>query len=1157
MESDFSMKRFARSLLPLGLLLLGWGSPLAQGQESFTPQVTLAQDPSTSRPLRYIPAQTQAAFPERLNQHLRRITTGIIGLEPDRQRPIAGGFEYLPGASGSYIIHHRRGGARCSSDLSFEVRMDVFQAIAAFRLGVRDEGRLVWLGEFPQRSFQVYPGRVAYALEHPELRLKARVEVVSPAAVPAYGLIARVELTDLSGAPRKLELVAAGQPGAGAPSALQGQPLAQDYLKLDCPQKKGDMHFGVHHDPDYDVLAGWDGRAQEAAAQGNAATRRLALAAGGEARAQLTVFVDSPGYDETSVTQRMSAFFNRNQQIPPATRERMTQEALDTFARIVVAGDRRFAQTRNDGGQAFAACLEAWGKGLYRQQPVRFELSDKKLESLANLVAQDLFPGLAQPPGLVHDSKTLDIWNYIFAYRHVHAASDIALEHRALDYLNLLSNNVQPSGAINSITADFKKDAHPTRFEESYIEALWHYYKWTGDLTAVERLWPTVTGAAAWMDKNLDPNGDNLYKDVLHQWKSDFDSRGPSSSFQTALVWRAYRDLAELAGKLGKPEEAKQYGAKAEAIHRAAMTQLWSNEFAMLGPKCPLGVLRLHPQCLEVDIPIWTRLTDPYQSVLLADWYLKNASFRDQQGGLYFYDNDWWSVVWSTHIPAEGDMMMSGWGLMLTGRHDEGARVLETAAAISCRGASPGFSYMFNNVGSLIGDGHDPATCQGAFVRGLVEGVFGVTPHVDEGYVSVHPRFPSTWDHARFTRPGLEVAWQRQGRVQTFSVKTSDTVAVALEIPVNAPVKKVLLNGKAASYTVEPSMRWALVKLRTPAGGGRVTLETEPKAWAIEAPAELRPGQAATIRAKGLKECRAEDPYGFFKLAGDAAKGGLKAMLKRAGSGQAPLFFNCAAGNIRWIEPLTLPTMAAQARDVTRRTVSEPLPKGTRLVMLDLAQAYNDDIQTCLEHPFRMDQNEPGQAGGMIQFWSMPLFKLTETLPRQVTVGQVPFKLGAMGPGEAEKEKDLIMLLNTDPYPLHTAARIELGGRRLHKIFLLALNMNMPMKTYVPAAVVTVKYQDGSQAETELTPPLNFDSYYQDFAINTVAYPFKAKPAYWQPQWDNIFGVIDQSQTHLTMTDIVCDPAKAAASVEIRSVMSETFMGVAGVTLAEAAAPKP
>jgi hypothetical protein len=39
---------------------------------------------------------------------------------------------------------------------------------------------------------------------------------------------------------------------------------------------------------------------------------------------------------------------------------------------------------------------------------------------------------------------------------------------------------------------------------------------------------------------------------------------------------------------------------------------------------------------------------------------------------------------------------------------------------------------------------------------------------------------------------------------------------------------------------------------------------------------------------------------------------------------------------------------------------------------------------------------------------------------------------------------------------------------------------------------------------------------------------------------------------HLTMTDVLCDSAKRVDRIEFRCVATETFLGIAGVTLLEA-----
>ena len=115
-------------------------------------------------------------------------------------------------------------------------------------------------------------------------------------------------------------------------------------------------------------------------------------------------------------------------------------------------------------------------------------------------------------------------------------------------------------------------------------------------------------------------------------------------------------------------------------------------------------------------------------------------------------------------------------------------------------------------------------------------------------------------------------------------------------------------------------------------------------------------------------------------------------------------------------------------------------------------------------------------------------------LPRRVWVGQVPFLLGPMGPGEdAVKGKDLIVLTNVVPDPSQNGMAFQVS-RRLDKFYLLSLNLNLPMKSYVPAVEVVVRYNQGEPQNTWLIPPLNFDTCYQDFGINTRALTLPIAP---------------------------------------------------------------
>lgn len=1131
----------------------------AYGQTIVEPEIQLFFTPNQPSYLKYIPSQNFAAYPDRIKWHRWQLAlTGMEELAPDLQAPIEEGVQFVNDQPCFHTVHYRRAGAQCNNGAVFYLRMESFK-LATLALGVKVKNQVVLLKDFEQKEFQVFPGRVVYDFEHRELQLVVHVELVCPVSVPAYGQIIKLTVQNQSSQNQNIEVIAAMSPGHQIPEKSElSIPKNINHLKIDVPQESNPM---LLHDTDYDLLLKFDG---EMVDYGNyLIAQKINLKPSSKKETCLSVILDSPGYDEAFVKKRIGGYFNNNQNLSAKTRERLINEAIETFAGIVSDGDQAFLKITKDPSKVFSDSRELSQRGVFRNQKVHFDMPDKKLASYANLLANDHFPGIFQPPGLVHSSKDgMLYWQYIFCYRHDHAASNINLENAAIDYLRLLSCNQQEDGWIQGKKIDFKTDGHFTKFDASYIDALHHYYKWTGDLEAVRELWPTVTKAVDYIESSLNPDGDDLYRDLIHQWKSDFDNRGPSSSYQTSIVWKAYCDLAELAELIHDSTKAKHYQTKADNIHHAVQKELWSDEFGMLGPKGPLGIIRLHPQSLEVEMPVWTGLVDDYQGVMLTDWYLKNLGFSDAEGGLWMFDNDWWPLTWSQHYPSPGDYIMVGWALMKMGRYNEGAKILETVAGASFRREKPCLNYGFTENGAMAktaNDHTDVATGLGSLFRVIVEGLFGVRPNIDQGKIAIRPQLPDDWDHASFQRDGLAMRWKKSGEKQSLQVQTNEDIKAVVEIPVQSAVKNVTINGKNADYSIKPAMRHAIVLVETQSGGGIVEVETAPKNWQIVAPAKATAGDIITIQLNGLDGYKVIDKYHFFEIV-DKSSHQLTAKIKRPGSGLAGLFFECTKGNINWIEPVTIETLPPTAKEFQELTIKKTIPEQSEFVQLDLSQSCTDNINTCFDHNFHWDAEERVDASYTgwfsditkqpgIHYWTQPLFVLNEAVPQQIKVGDIPFKLGKMDRSLDKSQKNLIMLANTPPREIPTSAVIPINSRKLHKIYLLSLNMHLPQKSYVPAVEIIVHYQDKSTTELQMISPLNFDCYYQNNAINTVAYPISTKPGYSMKErlWKE-----HENGFHLTMTDVACDPLKKVTSIEIKSIATETFFGLAGVTLVEA-----
>jgi len=1141
---------FAVSLMPPQILAAEGRAP-GSATETISLPVRISYEPNRPEKYSYVPSQNLAAFPDRLlEMWTRRGATGMSDLAPDVQEPTADGSRFLPGADGYFEIHHRRAGVRCLTKPVFKLRMELFYPLATVTLAVKEGETITSLEDFEVRRCEVQPGRMLYELVHSAQGLAINLTAVSPASVPAFGMIAKVTVKNLRPERREVVLVAAAAEGDEKPGEDKGTTSEEStFLKVDCPQQHAQKRPPLMHDTDYDVLLGWEADASRVS-NGLGVVTTVTLEPASEAGTHLTCVIDSPGYDQDEMHQRVRRFFDRNPNLPLLIRQRMTEEGVDIMCRIVVDGDKAFERIRTDSARVFEECCRAWDLGVYRDTPVSFDVPDSKLRSLLNLTANDLFPGLVQPPGVCHNTKYGDPWHYIFCYRHVHAASNLGLEPNAIDFLRMLSTNQKPNGWIRSVGRDFQGDGHPTSFDASYIDALYHYYKWTGDLESVRPLWPTVSRAIQFIEASLNPDDDSLYRDLIHQWKSDADSRGPSSSYQTALVRKAYADLSELASALGYPWQAEKYGNRARHIMEAAQKELWSPEMAMLGSKGPLGMLRLHPECLEVEIPIWTGLVDPWQAFALTDWYLHNISFRDERGGLWVKESDWWPLIWSQAMVADGDAVMIAWALLQTGHYDEGCRLLETIAGSGFRSPSPGMSYVVDSRGVYFhGDlgGKDPATAIGALGRAVVEGVFGVEPHLDRKHFVLRPRLAWNWDKASFSRKGLAIHWKRQDERQTLNVKTASDVSSTVRLSVRQPVRDVRVDGAAATFEMHPGIGRGEVEVELPAGGATIDLRCDPSPWKISAPPRLEVGQIAEIRLSDVEAFDIDDRFRFFEVVGRDSNR-ITVRLKKAACGRATLFLNCRCGNLKWIHPVVFSTLPENAKAITPTTVLDPLPESARVATVDLSEAYTDDIQRCFEHYFYWDHGpqfylEAHKPEKLIRYWFQPTFKLTRPLPRRIEVGGIPFLLGPMGPGEdLERHNDLLMLANTPPRELPTTARFEVN-RRLASVYLLSLNMTVSMKSYVPAVDILVEYEDGERELTQLIAPLNFDTYGQNFGINTVAYPlddielhFPRRHAGWTHQF--------------TMTNIICDPDKVAKSIEIRSIATETFFGLAGMTLA-------
>ena len=116
--------------------------------------------------------------------------------------------------------------------------------------------------------------------------------------------------------------------------------------------------------------------------------------------------------------------------------------------------------------------------------------------------------------------------------------------------------------------------------------------------------------------------------------------------------------------------------------------------------------------------------------------------------------------------------------------------------------------------------------------------------------------------------------------------------------------------------------------------------------------------------------------------------------------------------------------------------------------------------------------------------------------------------------------------------------------RRAEKLYLLTANLVKSLKCYYPGAEVVIHYADGSEQLHQMIPPYTMPSLIGNICPRALAIPLGKLTGNAGPVMD--------TQAYLSLTDVVLDPSKPVASIELRCVATETLLGVAGATLLEA-----
>ena len=221
------------------------------------------------------------------------------------------------------------------------------------------------------------------------------------------------------------------------------------------------------------------------------------------------------------------------------------------------------------------------------------------------------------------------------------------------------------------------------------------YYERTGDLEAIEAIWPNILAALEWIDEYGDLDGDGLVeyqrktpRGLLHQgWKDSDDAichadgspaEGPIALCEVqGYVFAAWEAGARLAEALGQREKAHSFAAKAEAVRRRFEELFWCEDIgtyalALDGQNGHAGCALPMPRSVcSRGSPIAAERSKSRQTIFHPDffsgWGVRTLASGEARYNPLSYHN---GSVWPH------DNALIAWGLARYGETKAAARLL-------------------------------------------------------------------------------------------------------------------------------------------------------------------------------------------------------------------------------------------------------------------------------------------------------------------------------------------------------------------------------------------------------------------------------------------------------------------------------------------------
>lgn len=739
--------------------------------------------------------------------------------------------------------------------------------------------------------------------------------------------------------------------------------------------------------------------------------------------------------------------------------------------------------------------------------------------------------GIWESPAYLHGAIA---WRmYLNAWRGAYTADPLGWHDRAKTHFTSYSNSQVTSPESGPVVFDEEKNlarqkeeigtsmfssgyisrspnknnvAHHYDMNLVFFDQMFRHFKWTGDLTFLKEMWPTIERHLKWEKRNFDPDNDGLYDAYASIWASDaLQYSGGGVIHSSAYNYYANKMAAELAKKLNI--DAVPFEKEADKILKAVNNQLWIPKKGIFAEyKDALGNRILHdsPGVWSIYHTIDSELSNPFESYQMLD-YINNqiphipiaADGLDKKDLYVISTTNWQPYTWSTNNVALAEQLHTSLAFWQGGQSEQAYTMWESALIESMYlGASPGgfeqLMYQDAMRGELYRDFADPI---GMASRTLVEGLFGIQPDAVNEVLTIKPGFPEKWENASLEIPDISIDFSRKDKKDNYHIENHFAAKMSLKLLLNAPfdgVESISVNGKNVSWKViSESIGTPKISIEAPynkvydvvinwKGGTFRKMYTKPS---------YNSGDALNIIIAKGEMVSIYDPQGVLSQI-DKKERTLQSIVK--GEGNKTFFIQMKQGELSWWYPVEL-NIKPKESNKKDFNWDIPLDKSQRTETISLSSFFNAKVTDIFNYEYLSPRPKtvtlqlPKQGIGnwcypnvSVQIDDKGLREKAKQTGKITTPNGVPFQT----PSD-ENQKNIIFTSMWDNFP--ESINIPLSGKASHAYFMLAGTTN-PMQSRIVNGEIKIEYTDGTSEVLPLKNPENWWPIEQDYFIDGLAF---------------------------------------------------------------------